>query len=199
MPFAGQNVPYGYLLCDGGEVERAKYPDLYDVIGTIYNGTALLNGAGTYRVPDLRGRFALGRHNMDNNIDVPTSTGAYVDNGGGEPTPPRVEGVEASTVGSSSGSSSVELTLGNLPDHEHNMQANGIQYSAFRNDTAITPPAVTGLGPTAPGQAQYLNQSGGILKPSSDFDLGSPVGIMNPFLTINYIIRSGPPKFTTGG
>lgn len=197
FPFAGGNIPEGYLLCDGGEVERAKFPDLFDIIGTSYNGTAALNGAGTYRLPDLRGRFPLGKHNMDNNIDVPTSTGAFVDNGGGEPVPARVEGIEASTLGSSSGASSVTLTLGNLPDHEHNMQANGIQYSALRNDTAITPPAVTGLGPTAPGQAQYLNQSGGILKPSTDFELASPVGVMNPFLTLNYIIRSGPPKFTT--
>ena len=29
LPFAGNNIPYGYLLCDGSEVERAKYNDLY--------------------------------------------------------------------------------------------------------------------------------------------------------------------------
>ena len=199
FPFAGANVPEGYLLCDGGEVERAKFPDLFDVIGTRYNGSATLNGVGTFRIPDLRGRFALGRHNMDNNIDVPTSTGAYVDNGGGEPTPARVEGVEAQTLGSSSGASSTSLTLGNLPDHEHDMRnENDIQYSAVKIDTAIIPPATSGLGPTAVDQAQYFNSSGSVLKPSEDFALGQPVGIMNPFLTLNYIIRSGPPKFTTG-
>jgi len=199
MPFAGANVPYGYLLCDGGEVERAKFPDLFDVIGTTYNGSTPLNGTGTFRLPDLRGRFALGKHNMDNNIDVPTTTGAFVDNGGGVPSPARVEGIEAQTLGSSSGSSSTTLTLGNLPEHEHDMRnENGIQYSAIRSDNSFLPPATPGLGGTAADQAQYFNSSGGILKPSPDFGLAQPVGIMNPYQTLNYIIRSGPPAFTTG-
>ena len=200
LPYSGANAPYGYLLCDGSEVERAKYPDLFDVVGTTYNGTATLVGVSTFRVPDLRGRFALGKHNMDNGELVPQSgvtTGAYVDAGGGEPSPARVEGTEASTLGSSSGSNKVSLTLGNLPDHEHSLEKDGVQYAAVRIDTAINPPAVTDAGPTAPGQAQYLQQSGGIKKPSPSFSLGTPVGLMNPFLTLNYIIRSGPPEFET--
>jgi len=44
---------------------------------------------------------------------------------------------------------------------------------------------------------QYLQDSGGIKKPDPSFALGTAVGIMNPFLTLNYIIRSGPPAFTT--
>jgi microcystin-dependent protein len=199
MPYAGSNLPEGYLLCDGGEVERAKFPQLYDVIGTTYNGLAALNGFGTFRLPDLRGRFALGRHNMDNNISVPTAAGGFIDNGGGTPVPARVEGTEAETLAATSGSSSVSLTLGNIPEHTHDMTANGIQYSAVRIDTAISPPGVTGSGPTAPGQAQYLQDSGGVKKPSADFTLGSPVGIMNPYQTLNYIIRSGPPAFETIG
>ena len=197
IPYAGSQPPTGFLFCDGGEVEISKFRELFDTIGTTYNGTAPLNGVGTFRLPDLRGRFALGRHNMDNNINVPNSVGGFVDNGGGEPSPARVEGTEAQTLAGAAGASAVALTLGNLPDHEHDMTANGIQYSAVRDDSAINSPGTTGLGPTAPGQAQYLQQSGGIKKPSTDFTLGSLVGIMNPFLTINYIIRSGPPAFTT--
>jgi|TARA_B100001094_G_scaffold106929_1_gene102883 microcystin-dependent protein len=197
IPYAGSQPPTGFLFCDGGEVEISKFRELFDTIGTTYNGTAPLNGVGTFRLPDLRGRFALGRHNMDNNINVPNSVGGFVDNGGGEPSPARVEGTEAQTLAGAAGASAVALTLGNLPDHEHDMTANGIQYSAVRVDSAINSPGTTGLGPTAPGQAQYLQQSGGIKKPSTDFTLGSLVGIMNPFLTINYIIRSGPPAFTT--
>jgi len=200
LPFAGSEVPYGFLLCDGSEVERTKYPDLFDIIGTTYNGSAALVGVNTYRLPDLRGRFPLGRHNMDNGELVPqagVTTGAFVDSGGGEPTPARVEGTEATTLGNSSGSNKVNLTLGNLPEHEHSLESNGVQYGAVRVDTAIAAPAVTGPGPTAPGQAQYLQQSGGIKKPNESFSLGTPVGVMNPFLTINYIIRSGPPEFET--
>ena len=51
-------------------------------------------------------------------------------------------------------------------------------------------------GPLNPGGAQYLPSSGKIKTPTGT-TLSSPVGIMNPYLTINYIIRSGPPAFTT--
>lgn len=195
LPYAGAVAPDGYLFCDGSEVQRIKFPELYDLIGTRYNGSVPLIGLDTFRLPDLRGRFPLGRHNMDNGEEIPTVTGAVVDAGGGVPVPPRVEGTEATTLAASSGQSSVTLSLTNLPEHSHSMNVNNRQYAAVRIDTAIVSPGVTGLGPTAPGQAQYLNESGGIKKPSADFTLGTPVSVMNPFLTLNYIIRSGPPKF----
>jgi microcystin-dependent protein len=193
IPYAGATPPYGFLYCDGSEVEKSKFPDLYDVIGTLYNGTAILNGVNTFRVPDLRGRFALGKDNMDNGSSVPNATGGYVDGGGGNID--RVPDTKADILGDGAGASSVALTLGNLPDHEHSLQNAGVQYSVVKVDTAINPPATTGLGPTAPGQAQYLNTSGPIKKPREDFALGTAVGIMNPYLTINYIVRSGPPLF----
>ena len=193
LPYAGANAPYGYLLCDGSEVEKTKYGALYDVISSTYNGTTALNGVNTYRLPDMRGRFGLGKDNMDNATTVPNSIGGYVDAGGG--TADRVPGTKASILGESAGQSSATLTLTNVPDHEHSLQNSGVQYSAVRVDTAINPPATTGAGPTAIGQAQYLNTSGPIKKPDTDFKLGQPIGIMNPYLTINYIIRSGPPAF----
>jgi len=199
LPFAGQNVPDGYLLCDGSEQERVKFPDLYDVIGTLYNGSAPLVGTPgtTFRLPDMRGRNALGRHNMNNSTLVPNNTGAFVNAGGGVPSPARVEGTEATTLAASSGQSSVGLTLGNLPEHTHDLSNNNTQYSAVRIDSAIVPPGEPGLGPTNPGQAQYITEAGPVKVPSNEFELGQPVGIMNPFLTVNYIIRSGPSKFTT--
>lgn len=195
LPYAGAVAPDGFLFCDGAEVQRIKYPELFDLIGTRYNGSTPLVGLDTFRLPDLRGRFPLGRHNMDNGEEIPTVSGTVVDAGGGVPVPPRVEGTEATTLAASAGSSAVTLSLTNLPEHSHSMNVNNRQYAAVRVDTAIVSPGVTGLGPTAPGQAQYLEESGGIKKPSADFTLGTPVSVMNPFLTINYIIRSGPPKF----
>jgi len=194
MPFAGSNAPYGYLLCDGSEVETVKYPLLNDVIGTTYNGSTALSGIGTFRLPDLRGRFALGRDNMDNGQTVPNSVGGFTDAGGG--TAGRVPDIKAQSVGGSAGQNSVTLEKRNLPEHEHTMAVNGIQYAAVRVDTAINSPGKTGLGPTAPGQAQYLEQSGGVAI-GEGVTLSQPIGIMNPYLTINYIIRSGPPKFVT--
>ena len=193
LPFAGTEAPYGYLLCDGSEVERTKYSDLYDIVGAIYNGSAPLSGVGTFRVPDLRGRFPLGKDNMDNSFTVPNALGGYVDAGGGNVD--RVSGTAPDNLGDGGGQSANNLTVNNLPDHEHNMKGStGQQYFATRVDSAI--PSDTGSfsekGPTTVGQSQYIPSSGGIKTAGS---LGQEFSVMNPFLTLNYIIRSGPPAF----
>jgi microcystin-dependent protein len=193
LPYSGANAPYGFLLCDGTEVERGKYSDLYDIIGTTYNGSAALVGVNTFRIPDLRGRFALGRDNMDNGITVPNSTGGYVEGGGGSIG--RVSGTEPQNVGQSSGASTQTLAVRNLPDHEHDMVgSNGSQYAAVKLDTALPTDfgAFLDAGPTAAGRFNYLPNSGGIKTTSP---LNEAFSLMNPFLTINYIIRSGPPAF----
>jgi len=192
LPYAGTEAPYGYLLCDGSEVERSKFPDLYDVLGNRYNSIAL-NGVGTFRLPDLRGRFPLGKDNMDNNNTVPNSLGSYIDAGGGNID--RVAGTAPDNLGDSGGQSSNSLTVNNLPEHEHSMKGStGQQYYSTRVDSAI--PSDTGSlsdkGPTTIGQSQYLPSSGGVKTSGS---LGQEFSVMNPFLTLNYIIRSGPPAF----
>ena len=63
--------PTGYLLCDGSEVSISKYSVLFQVIQYAYKASALLLGYNTFALPDLRGRFALGADNMDNNNQVP--------------------------------------------------------------------------------------------------------------------------------
>jgi microcystin-dependent protein len=195
MPYAGPNAPYGYLFCDGSEVQIASYPDLYNVIGPTYNGAAPLQGATntTFRIPDLRGRFALGKDNMGNQINIPLPGSGTTLGGGG--LAGRVPDVLAQTLGGAAGQASVGLILSNLPEHSHTLSSDTQDYAAIAVTSTLDANATTGLGPTAPGQAQYLRDSGGIRK-GTGVTLGTPVGIMNPFQTLNYIIRSGPPAFT---
>jgi microcystin-dependent protein len=70
MPFAGETLPPGYLLCDGSEQSRTIYSRLFTVIGFRYRNQALLQGFQTFALPDLRGRFPLGRENMKNGNTV---------------------------------------------------------------------------------------------------------------------------------
>jgi len=60
-PFPSTNVPAGWLLCQGQEVSRVVYKNLFDVIGVSY-------GPGdnriTFNLPDLRGRAIVGLETM---------------------------------------------------------------------------------------------------------------------------------------
>lgn len=55
--FAAEEVPFGYLMCDGRQVSRTAYPDLYKVIGDIYGPN---DGISTFRLPDLVNEFIRG-------------------------------------------------------------------------------------------------------------------------------------------
>ena len=48
---------YRWLLCDGSEISRTTYRDLYKVIGVTYGSG---NGKDTFNLPDFRVRFPLG-------------------------------------------------------------------------------------------------------------------------------------------
>ena len=76
MPYAGDTPPSGYLFCDGSEQSQAQYPELFTILGYKYRAAGLLNGLNTFALPDLRGRFPLGRENMDNGNTVPLEISA---------------------------------------------------------------------------------------------------------------------------
>jgi microcystin-dependent protein len=192
IPYAGPNVPFGFLLCDGAEILISQYIDLYQVVGTTYNGNTALLASNTFRLPDLRGRFPLGKDNMDNGIQVAVGDN-NVDSGGGNVD--RVSGVEPDTLGGEGGNSQYALGVSNLPNHEHNMQGStGQQYYASRLDTAVPldSGAFLNSGGTTTNRVQYLPSSGGI---KTGGVTGQPYPVINPFLTINYIIRTGAPSF----
>jgi microcystin-dependent protein len=188
MPFAGTIVPEGYLLCDGSEVKTADYPELYGVIGYTYRSATLLSGAATFSLPDLRGRFPLGRDNMDNGQRIPSRDDAsiLIDAGGGPAN--RVTDVTADIVGTGAGAQTVTLSINNLPDHTHNLSSTSAQYYAAGLPSGISDTAaVPGLGLPNSSTGSGLPNSGGIISST----LGSAVTIMNPYTTINYIIFTG--------
>lgn len=54
--FAGatENIPSNFMLCDGRELSKADYPQLFNAIGTIYGESA---DTLSFKIPDLRGCF----------------------------------------------------------------------------------------------------------------------------------------------
>ena len=58
MPYAGTAAPTGWLACQGQAVSQTTYAALFAAIGTTWNTTG--EGAGNFRLPDLRGMFVRG-------------------------------------------------------------------------------------------------------------------------------------------
>ena len=177
LPFAGTTVPTGYLLCDGSEVLIANYPTLFASIQYNYKALSLLAGVGTFALPDLRGRFPLGRDDMG---------GASAD---------RVTDVAADQLGGQGGTSEAVLARNNLPEHVHNLKGDaGSQFYAFapRTGSPTDTNAEAANGLTAVGQGQLMVDSGGIFTddlPSPT--LSVPIPVTNHYQTINYIIFTG--------
>jgi len=59
VPFAGDatSIPEGWLLCDGNEINRASFANLFNIIGTNYGSG---DNSSTFNLPDLRGLFLRG-------------------------------------------------------------------------------------------------------------------------------------------
>lgn len=77
LPYGGSNAPDGYLLCDGSEVSRSTYSDLFDAIGTNYGDG---DGSDTFNLPDLRGQFLRG---VDDGAGVDPNAGSRSANNSG--------------------------------------------------------------------------------------------------------------------
>ena len=82
LPFAGTAVPDGYLLCNGAEVSRTDYANLFAAIGTKYGAG---DGSTTFAVPNLDGRVLQGTTNTGNvgnylEAQLPNISGHLIDN-----------------------------------------------------------------------------------------------------------------------
>lgn len=57
LPYYGETAPPGTLACDGSEISRTVYDELFAVLGTKAGAG---NGSTTFNLPDLRGQFVRG-------------------------------------------------------------------------------------------------------------------------------------------
>lgn len=166
-PFA--DPPDGYLLCDGAEVSRATYAELW-ALGQGKPGFGSGNGTTTFTLPDYRRRMLLGA--------------------GGTAT-----ATLGNTVGSSGGAESVTLTPANTPLREHRHK-NGYAddtvlsfvYGATAGDGGDPdlPGAAVGVDVTST-QASVNFQ--GWTSTTGDNAGVTPVGILPPAAVISWCIR----------
>ncbi|MBR6847482.1 MAG: tail fiber protein [Bacteroidales bacterium] len=79
VPFGGEEVPFGWMLCDGAEVSRTEYANLYNAIGVCWG---IGDGATTFNLPDMRGVFLRGVSGASGNDEDAEDRLVLNDNGG---------------------------------------------------------------------------------------------------------------------
>lgn len=147
--FAGNFAPRAWMLCDGQLLSIAQNTALFSILGTTYGG----DGRTTFALPDLRGR-------------------APIHPGNGP-------GLTSRRLGEKTGAEQANLTVANLPAHNHTMATSNLDadvkhstqgylngennFASTANQTAI---------------ANTIGNTGG----------SQPVSIMQPVLAVNYII-----------
>lgn len=133
--FAGSFPPVNWKFCDGSLLNIQAYPALYALIGTIYGG----DGATTFGLPNLRGRIAVGK----SNTPPPGMTGTY-------------------PLASAGGTSDVNLTVGQYPNHDHNLSVTTATATANSPSATLMPAALP-----AGFQAYVTPNAGATLTPVS--------------------------------
>jgi len=72
MAFGGDvaQIPNGWMLCDGRQLSRSEYANLFNAIGVAWG---IGNNSTTFNIPDMRGVFLRGvSHNSGNDPDAET-------------------------------------------------------------------------------------------------------------------------------
>lgn len=91
IAWSANTIPENWLECNGQEVSRETYSDLFAIIGVQYG---VGNGSTTFNVPDLRGRTIVG-HNASES--------------------------EFNTLGKTGGAKTHTLTVAEMPSHGHSI------------------------------------------------------------------------------
>jgi len=160
VPWSSASVPSGFLECNGQAVSRSTYSALFAIVATTY-GTG--DGSSTFNVPNLSDNVAVGKSNNK----------ALASTGG------------ANTVSSSGniGGSTANATLSTAQLASHNHPGGGNQASqALFNPGQAGTFSPTTTGNTGSGQGHSHNMSANFT--------GSATSVVQPYLTIIYIIKT---------
>lgn len=175
-----EDLPKGWLECDGRELSIPVYPALFSLLSNAYGG----DGIQTFRLPDLRGR-------------TPVLSGVMPDDRRMRPKGDQL------CVGESGGQEEVALTPRHMPPHRHSVRADtvnaitGTAPSTLKGSipsTATKPKGAAATAPAAPviygkmAESDRQALAAASVKPSGG---SRPHENRQPFLPLTYGIATG--------
>lgn len=169
IAIAGATIPSDWIVCDGRELSRSTYSRLFGIIGTLYGDG---NGTTTFNVPNMNGKVIVQR-----------------DNGSG------VAPVAAS-LGTSGGDDTTSLTPEQNGTHDHfTIVVPGQREGGSFSPTMTTNTGISRTSHLGGDDSSYSLLGGAAdVRPSVGFTstsgLGAPHNNMQPFMTMQFIIRT---------
>jgi microcystin-dependent protein len=161
VPYCGVTAPANWAFAFGQQLPKADFPALWAVLGENFGAATSTD----FRLPDLRGRVALGKDNM-----------------GGTPAnrvTSNVSGVDAATLGAAGGSQALQQHNHGVTDPGHNHTTGALNTSMGPSGIS-SPDGVTEFsGSTGSSQTGISVQNSGT---------GSSQNVQ-PSLVVNYIVR----------
>lgn len=140
-------APSGWLICNGAPVSRITYASLFNIIGTTYGAG---DGSTTFNLPDFRGKVGIGYDSAQTEFNL---------------------------LGKTGGEKTHQLTVPEIPAHNHN---NGAYNQLLKIDNTNT----TGMTDNSNGEPR-VNASGTMLSAGGNGAHNN----LQPYITINYIIK----------
>lgn len=96
MPYSGSEEPVNWITCDGRELNRFEYEDLFTIIGTTYGEG---DGSTTFNIPNLKGKIPVGFDSEDGDFNA---------------------------VGKTGGEKTHTLTIEEMPKHRHGIRTSAV-------------------------------------------------------------------------
>ena len=191
VPWTSASVPSGFLECNGTAVSRTTYADLFAVIGTTYGAG---DGSTTFNVPDLQDNVAVGKSN--NKALASTGGANTVANSGNVGTNTNIN-VTGNVAGSTANATlstaqlathghSITLDMAGNPSPNFAINSANLQQGFSTNNNFI------GNAGSGSGHSHNMsaNFSGSGNASSSSSFTGSSNSVLQPYLTVIYIIKT---------
>jgi len=168
--YGAATAPTGYLKCDGSNVNRVTYSDLFTAIGTTYGSG---DGSLTFGIPNLESRFPIGYDGG--------SSYALAGTGGAITDTPTLSGTNAGT----------SITEAQMPSHTHDSWGSGWPTGSWTGGTGTTQSSVTQTGGSlvSTSTLRTLATGSGNTHTHTWTGTSTAVDTVPPYLVVNYIIK----------
>ena len=168
VPWSKDAVPSGFLVCDGSNVSRSTYSDLFAVVATTYGSG---DGSSTFGLPDLQNNCVIGRSNNK----------ALASTGGADTV------AASGNLSVTAELSNASLTTAQLPNHTHNggtqFGGSGLYRSGDRGPYSANHQGSMASSGSGSAHAHNLTLN------AQNFS-GTASSVLQPYIAILYIIKT---------